>query len=89
MPLLSFFIDVGGLWEIVFVAAIVGGLLSTLLVCLMGLKSSLKRRIKSPILASYIAIIFSLLFGFFPFSFFINVVYPIIGVISFVTFVLL
>ncbi len=89
MPMLSFFIGVGGLWEMVFVAAIVGGLLSTLLVCLMGLKSSLKKCIKSPILASYIAVFFSLLFGFFPFSFFINVVYPIIGVVSFITFVLL
>lgn len=84
MPLLEFFKSVGGFENVFYVVVLIGGLLSTLLVCLSGLKFELKDKVKNNFLASYLVILLPLIFGFLPFGFFINFVYPLAGVINFV-----
>lgn len=89
MPLLSFFAERGIVVKYFFISSIIMALLSTLLVCLNGIKDRLNKGIKYNTLSSFLAIILVLIFGILPFKFFINVLYPLVGIISFVCFVIL
>lgn len=89
MPIFKFFQNIGG-WLIVFFSiVIIGGLLSTLMVCLIGLNIEVKKYIKNHFYASFLVVFFPLLMGFLPFNFFVNIIYPLAGVLNFIALVIL
>ncbi len=89
LPLLAFFRAKGRLLSVFFVAILTGGLLSTLLVSLAGLKQEFSSRIKSRFLQCFCAVFVPLVLGFLPFKIFINFVYPLIGLANLITFMIL
>ena len=89
MPILKLFKQKGGWMFVVYVLGLLMGLVSTLLACLMGVKSKLKNKISSNGFATFLAVFLSLVLSFFEFSFFVEFVYPIVGMINFVVFVFL
>ncbi len=89
MPMLSFFQMQGEGKTLVFSLGLVLCLLTTLISCLMGTKKSLMNKNLTNLTASFVATILAIAVGIIPFSFFVNVIYPIIGVINFVIYVIL
>lgn len=89
MPILNFFQTKSDLIKIFFIVVLLGGLLSTLLVCLTGIKHEFLEHIKVPFAAVYLSVILPLILGFLPFSFFINFVYPFVGLLNFVSLIFL
>lgn len=89
MPLLEFFKCKSGVIKYFFIGVLIMALLSTLLVCLNGMKKQFEKGLNFNILSSFLAVISALIFGFLPFNFFINFAYPLVGVISFVCFIFL
>ena len=86
----DYFKTKGVYWTLFFAAVLIGGLFSTILVCLDGLKKDMLNGFaKSKVLAGFLAVFVPLIFGFLPFNFFINVVYPLIGIINFVVLIFL
>ena len=90
MPIFDYFKIRGAHWTLFFAAVLIGGLFSTILVCLDGLKKDiLNGFVKSKVLAGFFAVFVPLIFGFLPFNFFIKVIYPLIGIINFVVLIFL
>ncbi len=89
MPMLMFFKMQGELKVFVFSVGLVLCLLTTLISCLLGLKRTLVSKKLSNLSASFLAVFVSMVIGMVPFSVFVNVVYPIIGIVNFAIFVLL
>lgn len=89
MPILNYFKSQSNKMIIFYVIVLVGCLLSSLLVCLMGLKRMVETRIKTKFKATYTVVLLSLILGFLPFNFFINFVYPFIGILNLITLIFL
>jgi len=84
MPIFEFFKSRGRGFNIFYSIVLLGGLFSTILVCLDGLKKDILNRLNSSVSASFFAVLLPLILGVLPFNFFINIIYPVIGVTNFV-----
>lgn len=89
MPLLSFFESLGKGKVLVFSMGLVLCLLTTLISCLIGIKKSFIDKKLTNLSASFLATILAMIVGMVPFSVFVNVIYPIIGIVNFVIYVFL
>ncbi len=85
MPMLKFFESQGKVFYLIFVAVLLGGLLSTLLVCLSDVKEVFHKKLSSKNFAAFLSLILAIFIGILPFNFFINFIYPLVGVLSFVS----
>lgn len=90
MPLLVFFEEKSLIFKLIFSVGLVVCLLTTLTSCLLGVK----RRVidafdVSNIFASFVVLLAALCVSILPFTVFVNVIYPIIGIINFVIYVFL
>ena len=88
MPILSYFGEVGGVGFAVFAIGLVLALVSSLLSSLIGVKRFFLNKTTN-MCATLFAIVLSLMLSIFDFSFFVSVVYPLIGFINFIIFVFL
>lgn len=89
MPLLDFFKSEGGILYTIFTFGLLGGLISTLIACLIGVKRGFVRKNFSNTSASFVAVFLALLIGIINFKFFVKIIYPIIGILNFIVFVFL
>ena len=89
MPLLSYFATRGTILKFFFSIGLLIALLSTLMACLLGVKRGILNKVGDNFFATSLAVVFSLLLGCFNFSFFVSVIYPIIGIMNFIIFVFL
>lgn len=89
MPMLTFFESLGKGKTLVFSIGLVLCLLTTLISCLIGIKKSFMNKKVTNLSASFLATILAMIIGTMPFSFFVNVIYPIIGIVNFVIYVFL
>ncbi len=92
MPMLVYFSELGLGFKLVFSVGLVMSLLSTLLTCLIGVKSRVGNMLtinNSNIASSFLAVMMSVVVGVLPFSFFTKIIYPVIGVLNFIVFVFL
>ena len=89
MPFFEYFKNVGGVKFALFICGLFLAILSSLLTALVGVKQRLFNVFKGNILSSGLAIFVSLLLSLIGFSNFVQVVYPIVGVINFIIFVFL
>lgn len=88
MPFLKFFDERGGVLKIIFCAGLVTAIISTLVSSLICCKAKLGKLFKiNNILLSGIAFAVCLIFGLFPFKFYVSVMYPLLGAINFLTMV--
>lgn len=88
MPFLEYFSEVGGIPLFLFSVGLVLALVSSLLTSLVGVKRTFLKRTTN-FNSSLFAVVLALLLSVFDFSFFVSVVYPLIGFINFVIFVFL
>ena len=88
MPFLSYFKSKGGALFYVFSVGLILALVSSLLAALIGLKRRFISK-TSNLVATLLSIFLGLVVSVFDFSFFVSVVYPLVGFVNFVIFVFL
>lgn len=90
MPMLSFFESKGRVSLLIFVVGIILCLLTTLISCLLGVKMRFSEKFNMKnISASFVSVLVTILVSVVPFSVFVNVIYPIIGILNFAIYVFL
>lgn len=88
MPLVGHFKG-KGVFYYFYIVGLFLALFSSLITCLMGVKSVCFKILKNNITASGFAIFLSIILSFIGFSNFVSFVYPLIGVINFIVFIFL
>lgn len=90
MPMLNFFESKGRASLFIFVVGLILCLLTTLISCLLGVKARFSEKFKlKNFSASFVSVFVAILVGSVPFSVFVNVIYPIIGILNFAIYVFL
>lgn len=89
MPFLSYFIEKGKVYGKVFAFGLIICLVSTLITCLIGVKKGIVDFLKSSnFVATAMALTLAVLISVIPFKVYVSIVYPILGAINFVFFVI-
>ncbi len=89
MPFLTFFMGKGRIFSKIFAFGLLSCLVSTLVTCLIGVKNNLITFFKkSNFIATVLAVCFAMIISIIPFKLYVSIIYPILGAINFVIFVL-
>ena len=89
MPMLNYFKNSNKFLLNMFIVGLFAGLVSTLLSCLIGIKSMFVKLTKSNIWQTFLSVLLSLVVGMIDFSVFVSAIYPVVGVINLIIFVFL
>ena len=88
MPFLEYFKSRGKLSQVLFCSGLLFALISTIVSCLLGVKTNLKAKFRlNNFYLTILSMVFGLLIGLFDFNFYVEFVYPTIGLINFFIFV--
>lgn len=89
MPFLSYFMNKGRVFSKIFALGILICLVSTLVTCLIGVKNNLRTIFnKSNFVATALAVSLAMLISVIPFKLYVSIIYPFLGALNFVFFVI-